>query len=77
MTATIFAVVCPNYVEECSQIVFPDVAKAFTLGKTKCRYTMLYGIAPEIKGKLIFDVNSSPFYFVTFDESMNSEPQMC
>ena len=59
--------------------VFPDsdVAKAFTLGKTKCRYTMLYGIAPEWKQKLIFDINSSPFYSVMFDESMNSELQMC
>ena len=26
-----------------------NVAKAFTLGKTKCRYTMLYGIAPDFK----------------------------
>ena len=31
--------------------MFPgrDVAKAFTLVKTKCRYTMLYWIAPEFK----------------------------
>ena len=38
---------------------------------------MLYGIAPEFKQKLIFDINPSPFYSVTFDESMNSELQMC
>ena len=59
--------------------MFPDsdVEKAFTLGKTKCRYTMLYGIAPKFKRELIFDITSSPFYSVTFDESMNSELQMC
>ena len=37
--------------------------------------TQCYGIAPEFKQKLIFDINSSPFYSVTFDESMNSELQ--
>ena len=59
--------------------MFPDsdVAKAFTLGKTKCRYIMLYGIAPKFKQKLIFDLNSSPFCSVTFNESMNSELQIC
>ena len=59
--------------------MFPDsnLAKAFAVGKSKCRYMMLYGIAPEFKQKLIFDINSSPFYSVTFDESMNSELQMC
>ena len=55
--------------------MFPgrDVAKAFTLVKTKCRYTMLYWIAPKFKQKHIFDISSSPFYFVTF----GSELQMC
>ena len=53
-----------------------DVAKVFTLGKTKCRYTM-YLIAPGFKQNLIFAINYSPFYSVTFDESMNSELQIC
>ena len=50
--------------------MLPDsnVAKAFTLGKTKCRITMLYGIAPKFKQKLIFDINSSPFYSINFDK---------
>ena len=38
---------------------------------------MLYGIAPEFKQKLIFDINASPFYSITFDESMNAKLQMC
>ena len=38
---------------------------------------MLYGVAPEFKLKLIFDINSSPFYSVIFDESMISELQIC
>ena len=52
--------------------MFPDsdVTKAFTLGKAKCRYTKLYGIAAKFKQKIIFDIPC-------FDESMKSELQMC
>ena len=66
------------YLSKLFKRMFPDssVTKAFTLGKTKCRYTMLYGVASEFKQKLIFDTNSSLFYSVTFDESMNSELQI-
>ena len=58
--------------------MFPDseIASQFTLGKTKARYAMLYGIAPEFKKQLIYDINSSPFYTVPFDESLNSQVQM-
>ena len=33
------------------QVMFPDseIASQFTLGKTKARYAMLYGIAPKLK----------------------------
>ena len=37
---------------------------------------MLHGIAPEFKKKLIYDINASPFYTVSFDESLNSQVQM-
>ena len=59
--------------------MFPDshIAQQFTLGKTKSRYTIIYGIAPELKKRLIYDVNRSPFYSVLFDETLNSEMQMC
>ena len=54
------------------QVMFLDskIASQFTLGKTKTRYTMCYGIA-----QLIYD-NASPFYTVSFDESLNSQVQM-
>ena len=58
--------------------MFPDskIAFQFTLGKTKARFTMLNGIAPEFKKQLIYDINASPFYTVSFDESLNSQVQM-
>ena len=54
-----------------------EVAEHFSLGKTKSRYTMLYGIAPEVKKMLLYHVNQSPFFSIPFDESLNSEFQMC
>ena len=58
--------------------MFPDseIASQFTLGKTKARYTMLYRIAPEFKKQLIYDINASPFYIVSFDDSLISQVQM-
>ena len=58
--------------------MFPDseIPSQFTLGKTKARYTMLYRIAPEFKKQLIYDINASPFYIVSFDESLISQVQM-
>ena len=60
------------------QVMFPDseIASQFTLGKTKARYTMLYRIAPEFKKQLIYDINASPFYIVSFDDSLISQVQM-
>ena len=60
------------------QVMFPDseIASHFTLGKTKARYTMLYGIAPEFKKQLVYDINASPFYTISFNESLNSQVQM-
>ena len=40
------------------------------------RYTILYGIPPEFKKQLIYGLNASHFYTVTFDESLNSQVQM-
>ena len=60
------------------QVMFPDseIPSQFTLGKTKARYTMLYRIAPEFKKQLIYDINASPFYIVSFDDSLISQVQM-
>ena len=54
-----------------------EVAEHFSLGKIKSRYTILYGIAPELKKMLLHDVNYSSFFSISFDESLNSELQMC
>ena len=58
--------------------MFPDseIPSQFALGKTKARYTMLYRIAPEFKKQLIYDINASPFYIASFDESLISQVQM-
>ena len=40
------------------------------------RYTILYRIPPKFKKQLIYGLNASPFYTVTFDESLNSQVQM-
>ena len=60
------------------QVMFSDskIASQFKLGKTKARYAMLYGIAPEFKKQLIYDINASPFYTVFFYKSLNSQVQM-
>ena len=59
--------------------MFPgsDVTQKFSLGKTKSRYTMLYGISPEFMKALIYDLNGSLFYTISSDESLNSEMQVC
>ena len=53
-----------------------EIAATFSLGKTKSRYTILYGIALEFKRVLLYDVKSSPFFTVSFDESLNTDLQV-
>ena len=67
MTATILVVLCPNYPEECSQIA---MLQRHLLWVKPNADTQLYGIVTKFKQKLIFDIPC-------FDESMNSELQMC
>ena len=59
--------------------MFPDsdIVKKFTLGKTKCSYIINYGIAPYFKEILLKAINHSPYYSLSFDESMNSVLQNC
>ena len=54
-----------------------EVVEHFSLVKPKSRYTMLYGIAPEFKKMLLYDVSQSPFFSISVDESLNSELQKC
>ena len=68
-----------SYLAPLFQRVFAghEVTGHFVLGKTKSRYTMLYAIAPEFKKMLFYYVNQSPYFSISYDESLNSELQMC
>ena len=54
-----------------------DVARQFSLGKTKAHYIILYGIAPYCKAELLGQINSSPQFSLSFDESLNTALQKC
>ena len=41
------------------------------MSKTKCGYFVTFGMAPYLRKMLINNINSSPFYSVLFDESLN------
>ena len=47
-----------------------DVACQFSLGKTKAHYMILYGIAAYCKAELRGQINSSPQFSLSFDESL-------
>ena len=61
------------------QCMFADseIAHQFSLGKTKCRYLILYGIAPYCKSELLKQINSLPFFSLLFHGSLNSMLQKC
>ena len=61
------------------QCVFPDseIASQFSMGKTKSRYMILYGLAPHFKSRLREAINPSTYYSLSFDESLNSVEQKC
>ena len=48
-----------------------EVTKKFQLSKAKIGYYITYGIAPFFKSLLLQDIQSSPFFSVMFDESLN------
>ena len=68
-----------SHVSKLFSAMFPDseVAQKFSMGKTKSRYMVIYGLTPYFKKELLKKINSSLFYSVSFDESFNSELQKC
>ena len=54
-----------------------DVARQFSLGKTKVHYMILYGIAAYCKAELHGQINCSPQFSLSFDESLNTVLQKC
>ena len=59
--------------------MFPDgtIASNFTLSKTKCAYTINFGLADYFKEQLLSEVKASPLYVLSFDESLNPVSQSC
>ena len=66
-------------IKELFNVMFPEsyIVAQFSLGKTKCRYMIHFGLAPCFKNALIKDVNNSLYYSLSFDESLNSIVQKC
>lgn len=56
--------------------MFPDsnIAKSYAQSETKMKYMIQFGLAPYLKEKLVYDVNSTPFTF-KFDETTNRQVQ--
>ena len=69
---------CSN-IMELFNVMFPDsdIVAQFSLEKTKCRYMILFGLAPYFKNALIKDINNSLYYSLSFEESLNSVVQKC
>ena len=54
-----------------------DIATKISRGKTKCRYMILYGLAPYYQNELIRLINDSIYHSVSFDEALNYVIQKC
>ena len=61
------------------KVIFPDSAipDKFSLVKDKARYMIIYGSYPAFKHKLKIMINISPWYSISFDESLNKNQQKC
>ena len=59
--------------------LFPDskIAQDVALGRTKINYVINFGPGPYFKSLLIEEVEKSPYYVVSFDESLNKVTQTC
>lgn len=51
------------------------VANDFKLSRTKCSYFVRHGLLPYFRDSLAKDVKSSPFFSISFDESLNKALQ--
>ena len=58
---------------ELFRTIFSDseIAKSFQLSKTKCSYYINYGLAPYFKEELVKCIKVSPYFVLSFDESLN------
>ena len=53
--------------------MFPnsEIAKTFKLSRTKCGYLINYGLALFFRDVLLKSINASPYFMISYDESMN------
>ena len=53
--------------------LFPDseIARDFSLGRTKVSYNLTYGLAQYVRTLLLDDLKETKFYSLSFDESYN------
>ena len=60
------------------KVMFPDsaIADSFKLSRSKCGYLINHGFAPYFSEVLLSEIESSPFYDISFDESLNKKVQM-
>ena len=49
-----------------------DIAKSFSLGKTKCAYFINFGIALYFRDLLLKELKSSKYIVVSYNESLNA-----
>jgi len=61
------------------QKMFPDsdVAKSFSIGRSKIAYSITHGLAPYFSETLLKYIAQSPAYVICFDESLNKVTQEC
>ena len=64
--------------QELLATMFPDssIAQEMRLKKDKCGYIITHGIAPHFEELLLEEVSRSPFFALSFDESLNKNLQM-
>ena len=48
-----------------------NIAKSFSLARTKCGYFINFGVVPYLKDQLLSIVDTFTFFVVSYDESMN------
>ena len=59
--------------------MFPDseTAKSYEMGRTKLGYVVNFGLRPYLRRLLTEDIKKSPYYSISFDESLNDLFQNC
>ena len=67
---------CEN-INELFKVIFPGsiVAEHFKLGRTKCGYLITHGLRNYFLDILYTEIQQSPFYYVSFGESLNKNLQ--